>query len=134
MSWLDTAVSFLAAALTGLGVGSGGLYLLWLTLVMGIGQTKAQGMNLLFCISALSASAAVNAAGKRIPRRPFLLCLLTGLPGAIAGALLAGVIPAQLLRRILGLALIAGGASVLAGALRKWQKKRKKRLFPAKTP
>ena len=134
MTLLDTAVSFLAAALTGLGVGSGGLYLLWLTLVMGVGQTKAQGMNLLFCISALSASAAVNAAGKRIPRRPFLLCLLTGVPGAVAGALLAGVIPAEWLRRILGLALIAGGIAALTGTLRTWQKKRKNRQFAAKTP
>ncbi len=41
-------VAFFAALLTGLGVGSGGFYLLYLTEARGLAQYEAQGLNLLF--------------------------------------------------------------------------------------
>lgn len=125
MSLIDGAVSFFAAALTGMGLGSGGIYLLWLTLVLGIGQRRAQGMNLLFSICALAASAAVNGKKKRIPGKTLAICLLGGLPGAIGGALLAGVVPAHWLRRILGGALVVGGITVIWGGVRRFLKKRR---------
>ena len=50
MTLTDFLIAFAAATLTGLGVGSGGLYLLWLTLFTDTPQTEAQGRNLIFCI------------------------------------------------------------------------------------
>lgn len=48
MLLLDTLASAIIAILTGLGVGSGGLLVIYLTLVSGIDQPVAQGINLLF--------------------------------------------------------------------------------------
>ena len=132
---MTVLVSFLAALLTGLGIGSGGLYLLWLTLVEGAEQRAAQGVNLLFSIAALAASALTNALHGRIPRKSFLICLLCGVPFAVGGGLLAGVLPAGLLRRLLGLLLIAGGVLVLTDLLRKKKEKKRMntRVFPQST-
>ncbi|MBQ2719173.1 MAG: hypothetical protein IJF73_03800, partial [Clostridia bacterium] len=57
---MSTLVLFGAAVLSGLGVGSGGLYLLYLTDVLGVGQYAAQGQNLLFFILATLASALLH--------------------------------------------------------------------------
>ena len=113
MSVLSAGVCFAAAALTGLGVGSGGLYLCFLTLIAGVEQRAAQGMNLLFCLCALAAGTAVNLFHRRLDLRLWLFLLLCGLPGAAVGAALAGAVTVALLRRGLGLMLLGGGAAVL---------------------
>ena len=46
--WLDILVSFLIATLSGLGIGSGGLLVIYLTLLDGMPQLRAQGVNLVF--------------------------------------------------------------------------------------
>ena len=52
----SAAVSLFIAILSGLGVGSGGLFVIWLTMVEGVGSIEARGMNLLFFVfSATSA-------------------------------------------------------------------------------
>ena len=43
-------VSFFIAVLSGLGVGSGGLFVIWLTAAYGVSATQARGMNLLFFV------------------------------------------------------------------------------------
>lgn len=128
MSLADLAVAFGAAVLQGLGIGSGGVYLLWLTLAAGVGQTAAQGMNLLFSVAALGAGAAVNAKEGRIPLRILLLALAAGLPGCVSGSLLAGAVGDAWLRRLLGLLLTVGGGAVLWRTLRiLWRNIRKRR-------
>ena len=127
MSALDLAVAFGAAVLQGLGIGSGGIYLLWLTLAAGVGQTAAQGMNLLFSVAALGAGAAVNARGGRIPLRTLLFCLVAGLPGCVLGSLLAGAVGDAWLRRLLGLLLTVGGGTVLWRTLRIFRRNIRKR-------
>lgn len=127
MNGADLLVAFGAATLTGLGVGSGGAYLLWLTLGLGVNQTVAQGMNLLFSVAALGAGAAVNAKGGRIPVRTLLLALAAGLPGCVAGSLLAGVAGDANLRRLLGILLTVGGAAVLWRAWRIFRRNLRKR-------
>ena len=49
MSWLLSAlVGAATGVLSGFGVGGGTLLLLWLTLVQGMGQLQAGGVNLLY--------------------------------------------------------------------------------------
>lgn len=49
---VGTVLGFLA----GLGIGGGSLLLLWLTVVLGIDQSTAQGINLLFFLPASAVS------------------------------------------------------------------------------
>ena len=47
---MNAVTSFLIAVLSGLGVGSGGLLVIYLTLVEKVPQLTAQGTNLIFFI------------------------------------------------------------------------------------
>jgi uncharacterized membrane protein YfcA len=46
----SAAVSLFIAILSGLGVGSGGLFVVWLTMVEGVDAIEARGLNLLFFV------------------------------------------------------------------------------------
>ena len=48
MMWLTMGITFLLAALSGMGVGGGGLFVIYLSLFTDTPQLVAQGMNLLF--------------------------------------------------------------------------------------
>ena len=52
MTAVTSAVSFLVACLCGMGAGGGGLMVLYLTAMLKISQAEAQGINLLFFLSA----------------------------------------------------------------------------------
>lgn len=109
----DLLISFFIAALSGMGVGSGGLLVLWLTHGDGLGQTQAQGINLLFFLFAASASCAVNFRRRHISHPSALLLGVGGTVGAVAGALLASAAAPELLRRLFGGMLIVTGAPAL---------------------
>ncbi len=108
--WITLFVTFLVAVLSGLGVGSAGLLVVWLTLVEGLPQLAAQALNLVFFLSASGGALAVH-----ILRTPLLWgCILLLLPGGFlgcfAGTGLALVLPRIWLQRVFGLLLIAAGA------------------------
>ena len=48
MDIIDTVVAFFASALAAMGVGGGGLLVIYLTLVRATEQISAQGINLFF--------------------------------------------------------------------------------------
>lgn len=99
--------------LAGLGIGSGGLFMMFLTLFENTPQREAQAINLLFFVFALAGSVLVHGSSGRLPLRVLALSLVAGIPGAITGSLLAGVIQADWLRRIFGGFLIVSGLLTL---------------------
>ena len=50
---VNAIVSFFAAVLAGMGVGSGGIMVVWFTLAASMPQLEAQLLNLIFFASAL---------------------------------------------------------------------------------
>ncbi len=117
--WGTFTVALLLSLLAGLGVGSAGLFVLFLTLVQGLSQIRAQAANLLLFL--FSSAAAMLVYLHRSPPKWGILLLLipTGLIGALAGAYLADLLPQQLLRRIFGIFLIlTGGLGLFAGRRR----------------
>lgn len=100
--FLLSLVSFFAAVLSGMGVGSAGLLVVFLTFAQGLPQHTAQGVNLIFFVLCAGAALAVHV--KRTP--PFwglvLLLVPTGLLGAWVGASVARDLPRALLRRLFG--------------------------------
>ena len=99
--------------LAGLGVGSGGLFILFLTEWAMLPQHEAQGINLAIFAVALAAALLVHL--HRHPPAPAILftILLFGAVGALSGAALATALPAATLRFLLGLFLALSGAFVL---------------------
>ena len=104
------AVSFFIAILSGLGVGSGGLFVIWLVGIYGVSAPQARGMNLLFFV--FSASAALIFHYKRRKLDPRLVAVLAALSlvGTFVGTRVAQYVDAALLRRLFGIFLIASGS------------------------
>lgn len=113
-SCLATAIAaFLAAVLSGLGIGSAGLFVLYLTLVAGYGQPEAQAANLLFFLLSAGAALLCHVRDRRIPWRTVGFLILCALPGAFLGAWLVRILDASLIRRLFGGMLVATGIPVL---------------------
>lgn len=110
---LDMLVAALVAVLAGLGVGSGGLLVLWLTLVRGVPQLTAQGINLLFFVAAATAALLRYSAKRQINTRAATLLSLTGLVGCAVGTHLAHLLPAHLLTAGFGWFMVLVGVYTL---------------------
>lgn len=106
---IDFIVSASVALLSGLGVGSGGLLVVFLTEYREIGQLFAQGINLLFFIFSSGAATAVNLIKRKICYGAVLLMSAGGVLGAIVGAYAASFIDPRYLRLGFGAMLLIGG-------------------------
>lgn len=115
----DILAAFLAAALSGLGVGSGGLLVIYLTLIAGLDQRIAQGINLLFFLFSGGAALAVHATHRKLYPTAILLLTVFGIGGSFLGSALAGILPPMLLRRCFGAMLVFSGILTLKRAQKK---------------
>ena len=101
--------TFITALLCGMGVGSGGIFIVYLTMLMGYGQLAAQGLNLYFFIFATSAAMLIHIRTRQLPiKRLFLLCA-SGMLGCIFGASLAQNLDGGMLKKIFAAVLIITG-------------------------
>lgn len=108
MMLLDVAVSFIVAVLCGLGSG-GGLLVLYLTAVSGMTQIKAQGVNLLFFLSASVGAFAVNRKNNLIDFKTVAVIAASGIPMSILGSFLATLVKGTLLGKMYGALLVLSG-------------------------
>ena len=124
-----------AALLSGMGVGSGGFYLLYLTEVLGIPQYTAQGANLFFFTVATLSSSLLSLRGGRVPLVRALPLLLCGTVGTLIGAALTHLLPPEGATRGLGLLLAISGLATLRSVfLRLFRKRAKKSASPPEIP
>ena len=116
---LSFCIGALVSVLSGMGVGGGGLLVLWLTFVSSWEITAARGINLLFfCVSALSALP-LHAKRRMPDRRAAGLLLLSALPGVFLGQRIASVFSPDMLRHVFGYFLLSAGGYALFRLLRK---------------
>lgn len=106
---LTLLAAFLSAILSGLGVGSAGIFVLYLTLVAGYAQPEAQALNLLFFLLSAGAALLLHVKERRIPVRVVLFLAACAVPGAMVGSHLVRVLDAGLLRRLFGGMLVVTG-------------------------
>ena len=107
MSWLWSALAGTASGILGaMGMGGGGILIIYLTLFAGVEQGTAQGINLLFFIP--SAIIALI-----IYWKTALLCSSLGVIGALAGAWLSTVIDGGILGKLFGVLLLIMGIKQL---------------------
>ncbi len=108
-------VSFVIAALSGMGVGGGGLFVIYLALMGDTPQLAAQGLNLLFFLFSAGASMLVHLSRRRIFSTVVLLMASAGIFGSLAGTALTAYVSESLLRKCFGFLLIVGGILSLRG-------------------
>jgi len=111
--WLTMGITFLLAALSGMGVGGGGLFVIYLSLFTDTPQLVAQGMNLLFFLFSSGASVTVHLRKRRICYSAVGVMALFGIVGALLGAYASAHLSGRLLRQIFGGMLVVSGILAL---------------------
>ena len=102
-------ISFLISVLSGMGVGGGGLFVIYLSVFTSMPQLAAQGMNLLFFLFSSFSSVAVQLTRRNIRFAAVTFMAAFGVIGALGGAYLTRFLPEEYLRKIFGIMLVAGG-------------------------
>lgn len=95
--------------LSGLGVGGGSLLILYLTLCLGIEQSAAQGINLLFFIPAAIIYGVMHWKKGALSLKKLWPALAAGIPAAILCAWLSTSLDTTLARKLFGGLLILTG-------------------------
>lgn len=110
--------ALLCGVLAGLGVGSGGIFVVCLRLASGADQLVAQSLNLIFFAASSVAALLVNAIKRRIAWAVVLAVAIPGCLTAIGGAIIAHEIGSDMLGKLFGGMLAVCGAISLFGAWR----------------
>ena len=104
--WLS---ALLIAILSGLGIGSGGLFVIWLTMVEGMDAIGARGLNLLFFIFSATAALIFHILRKRLRYRLVVFMAIFASVGTVIGSFAGAYISSAHLRKFFGFMLIASG-------------------------
>lgn len=101
--------AFVIALLSGMGVGSGGLLVIYLTLVEKVDQLTAQGINLLFFIFSAASSLLLHITRRRLYAGVILILSLCGIVGSLLGSTVAAKLPSPILSKMFGIMLTVSG-------------------------
>ena len=101
--------AFVIAILSGMGVGGGGLFVIYLALFTDLPQLTVQGMNLLFFLFSAGASMTVHLRSRRIFWGIVGLMVAGGLLGAFLGSYCSLRVSQGILRKIFGGMLVVSG-------------------------
>ncbi|MBQ8747351.1 MAG: sulfite exporter TauE/SafE family protein [Clostridia bacterium] len=102
-------ISFLIAVLSGMGMGSGGLLVVFLTLLADVPQIRAQGINLLFFLFSSGASMLLHVQKRRLSFTVIAIVAAAGLIGTVPGSYAALLLPEKAVRTLFGLMLAVSG-------------------------
>lgn len=108
--WIGCTAGFLAGFIGGLGLGGGGVLVLFLTLFAGVGQLRAQGINLAFFIPVGLFALVFHIRNRLVDLKAALPAILLGLGGAALGSLLASHLGGQMIGKLFGVLLLVLGA------------------------
>lgn len=120
MSWLLAFLCGLGASvLSAWGVGGGTLLLLVMTLLLGVDQRTAQGVNLLFFLPAAAGALVFHWKNGFLDKPTLKRSVPWAVVFALIGAWIATAVDVELLRRPFGVYLLASGALML------WSRKKR---------
>ena len=110
---MDFLIGFLAGFAGGLGVGGGGILLLYLTTFGSTDQLSAQGINLIFFIPVAMAALFGHMKNGFVKFKTALLAFVFGIPGVLFGYYIAKSIEETLLRAVFAAFLLIIGIRAL---------------------
>ncbi|MBE7038952.1 MAG: sulfite exporter TauE/SafE family protein [Ruminococcaceae bacterium] len=94
---------------SGMGIGGGTILIPALSIFLNINQHNAQGVNLLYFIPTAVVALFVHFKNKSLDFKTALPIILSGVAGAAGGAIVAGVMSADILRKFFAIFLFAMG-------------------------
>lgn len=109
----DIIAALLFATLAGMGIGGGGLLVIYLTLVKDYPSLDARALNLLFFICAAASSLLVHTRRRKLDARLISVFAVTGIVGSLAGSTIASYLPADITNKLFGVMLIISGVITL---------------------
>ncbi len=109
MSILTAIAGFLSGAIGAMGLGGGGVLLIYLTVFADVGQMQAQGINLLFFLPTGLVAIIIYTVKRQIAWATVLKMWLGGLAGVGLGFLLAKTLDTTVLSKIFAAFLIIFG-------------------------
>ena len=102
-------IALIIAALSGMGVGGGGLFALYLKYFSDYSQISVQTINLLFFLFASGAALLVHLQKRKIYFAAVGIMILFGSAGSLLGSAIALNIEGSLLSKLFGAMMIAAG-------------------------
>ena len=118
LNTLQSSITATAIAiLSGLGVGSGGLLVIWLTAI-GVDTQSARALNLLFFVFSASAAFVLHFLKGRINLPLVTLLSLAACVGTAAGFFVGDSLSPDALRKIFGVMLALSGSYTLFGVVK----------------
>ena len=105
MIW-GIVAGFLSGIIGAMGLGGGGVLLIYLAAFMGVEQLKAQGINLLFFIPIGAISVIIYSVKKQIRWKKVIPFALFGLLGAVIGFFISKFLGADVTGKVFGGLLI----------------------------
>lgn len=109
----NAIASFFSGALCSMGLGGGGILILYLILFLKEEQITAQGINLLFFIPCAAISTIIYSFKKLIKLKSVMFTFLGGFPGVLLGSYLLSIINPIWISRIFGIFLLISGIKAL---------------------
>lgn len=102
-----------------MGVGGGGLFVLYLTFIRSVDQKTARVTNLAFFVFAALGALPVHLAKRNIDRRLAAILAISAVAGVIPGAALASYLPSDALRKAFGAVLTAASIYIFISSATK---------------
>lgn len=113
MEWLAATV---CGFLSGLGIGGGSLLMVWMTAVVGLPQTAAQSINLLYFLPTAGISLVFHSKNRFVDWKKSGWAILGGVILAVFGVWLSSLLDISLLRTLFGVFLMLVGFSEFRAA------------------
>lgn len=116
---MNFLIAFLISALAGIGVGGGGLLVLYLTLICGEEQLIAQGINIAFFMASAIFAMIFHFRKRHLNFTVICFVGILGAVGSVFGALLAKHLDSTLIQKAFGILLAASGVKTLFSRAKK---------------
>lgn len=120
--FIKSVVGFLAAVISAMGMGGGGILLIYLSAFTNTPQLKAQGINLIYFIPIAIVSLIFHIKNGFLKKKAALFMIISAVPSAVLGAFLSGSIDQNLLRKGLALFLLFLGLKEIITSFKKKEK------------
>ncbi len=110
---VSIVVGLVTGVLSGFGIGGGSLLVVYLTIVAGVEQYTAGGINLLYFLCCAPSALVSHIRHKRVEWQAVLWCAVIGVVTSLAASWVASAINTDLLRRGFGILLLYIGVKEL---------------------
>ncbi|MFI3227467.1 MAG: sulfite exporter TauE/SafE family protein [Clostridia bacterium] len=110
---INVLVGTLMGIISGFGIGGGSIFIIYLTMLLGIEQLTAQGINLVYFLFCATPAVILHIKHRLVNTKAMLFCSVSGIATSIFSSNLANSINIDILKRIFGVFLIYIGIKLV---------------------